>query len=1654
MRPAWNEGAGTSTSAQDSRDPGPGVASSCYDLLKEFRLRPSVGIRTWLVLLVLVAVTPGVLLAVHGHSASKRAGLEDARAELRSVAKLASASQAQTIEGVRQILSTVAAGPSVRRDDLLGLCIEYLRNIGQASPGYGNIGVVNLNGDVRCQGHPDNVKFNVADRQYFRSALRDQRFSVGEYLLGKVTGSPQLGFGMPVYSYAGELRGVAFATIDLRRANQRLQALGLPRHLQVVVVDATGTVLLSSTGAENGIGTTVTNDELAAAIRAARVDSVDTKDQQGMAWLHEIATVADLGGAGLYVIASARRDEILGHAGRRLTRELTILAASTGLGLLLAWLLSVRQIADPVLRLLQRMQDAALDKPMAPRNETPASKEFGELEEGFEDMLQRLRSNQEQLAKAQQIARLGFFQLDLQTQMYAVTPTVYDMLGLDPAQGPITVEQYQAMLHPDDRALVNTHRDRLFAGGKPLSLQYRIVRPDGQVRWLAGFGFVDRDAGGSPMMYAGALQDITDQQRLRSLFAVQGKINAAIVRTTGAQDLYERACQIAVEDGGMRMAWVATVDAATNVVVPFVHAGSEDGYLTLVRRTAIDVENHSAPVPTALRTGALAVCNDIATDVKMGSWKDAAVRRGYRSAAAVPICVEGQAVAALAFMAGAPNHFQDEERELLRAIGESLSLAMSNFDREAQRRAAEEQLKLLETCVARLNDIVVITEAEPFDDPGPRILYVNDAFERRTGYTRAEAIGKTPRMLQGPRTQRDALDRIQASLKRWEPVREELINYTKAGEEFWLELDIVPVANEVGWYTHWVAIERDITERKVAAQKEAQLHDSFRLLFLGNPHPMWVFDVESRAFLEVNAAAIDQYGYSREEFLAMTIDDIRPDAERQRLRARRFEPPDSGRDRAGVWIHRRKSGQLFQVDITTQRLEYMGRRGELVVAMDMTERVAAEAAREEALRSLSHSQARLARAQSLAVIGSWERFAKDGSATWSAGLYELTGRDPTLGPPAIEQAVQTVHPDDLAEYKSTMNACLAEGRVRRWTYRFRHPDGRLRWFEETISEPVRDESGAVISVEGTVQDVTERMDAERRLQLQLARTELLNGIVRAIDNRLDLDSIFQVVCESVERQFQVGFAAAGLCEPDSHSLRLVCIGSRGASLAAATGLAQGQVVPIGENGLSRCVRGELVHEPDIGQVRFAFPQALSCGGLGSLVLAPLQADRKVFGVLIVARAAANAFSSGECEFVRQLGEHVALAASQARLHGDLRRAYDDLRDAQQQVLQTERLRVIGQMASGIAHDINNAISPVTLYTESLLRRERGLSERGREQLQTIQLAIDDVAETVARMREFYRPSDVGTRRRPIDLNRLVRQVIDLTRARWRDIPQQAGISVELVTELGEGIPALDAVEGEVRDALTNLVLNAVDAMPAGGTLTIRTAQTTSETGAALIRLEVSDTGIGMDEETRRRCLEPFFTTKGERGSGLGLAMVYGAVQRHDALMSIDSAVGHGTRVRLDFPAPAPSAGVSEQPTVDGGAVEGSALRVLVIDDDALLLRSLVEILEQEGHAVTTAAGGRQGIDAFDAAVGSRAGFDVVITDLGMPEVDGRWVAQTVKSRSPAMPVVMLTGWGRRMEEDGERPEGVDHLMSKPPRLAELRTVLAQYRRHSERVSGS
>jgi PAS domain S-box-containing protein len=612
-----------------------------------------------------------------------------------------------------------------------------------------------------------------------------------------------------------------------------------------------------------------------------------------------------------------------------------------------------------------------------------------------------------------------------------------------------------------------------------------------------------------------------------------------------------------------------------------------------------------------------------------------------------------------------------------------------------------------------------------------------------------------------------------------------------------------------------------------------------------------------------------------------------------------------------------------------------------------------------------------------------------------------------------------------------------------------HDDGPHTYI--SVKCPLMDSAGKPYALFGISTDITERAEAERKLEMQLERLDLLSRTTRAIAERQDLTSIFQIVLQSLEEHFPVDFACLCLYDQNKEALIVETLGCKSTALAPELATPQQSTIRMEQDGLWRCIQGDLVFEGDIRRLSLPFPQKLASAGMRSLVLAPLLFESNVFGVLIAARREVDGFSSADCEFLRQLSEHVALAAHQAQLYQALQSAYEDLRQSQQTVMQQERLRALGQMASGIAHDINNALSPVALYTESLLEREPNLTERGRTYLETIQRAIEDVSQTVGRLREFYRPRGVLTTAAPVHLHEMTEQAISLTRAKWSDLAQQRGVVIQTKTEFEPGLPPILGVESEIRDALTNLIFNAVDAMPDGGILTIRTRSTPARGHTRIpgngmwVEVEVEDTGIGMDDETKRRCLEPFFTTKGERGTGLGLAMVYGVVQRHGGELEIDSKPGQGTCIRLIFCSGADLGDRAEK--TKGALPVAWRTRILIVDDDPVLLKSLADTLSADGHVVIPANGGEEALQIFRAARERGESFGVVITDLGMPHMDGHKVAAAIKESSASTPVIMLTGWGKRLSEEGETPAHVDHLLSKPPRLLQLREVLAACRQN-------
>jgi len=379
----------------------------------------------------------------------------------------------------------------------------------------------------------------------------------------------------------------------------------------------------------------------------------------------------------------------------------------------------------------------------------------------------------------------------------------------------------------------------------------------------------------------------------------------------------------------------------------------------------------------------------------------------------------------------------------------------------------------------------------------------------------------------------------------------------------------------------------------------------------------------------------------------------------------------------------------------------------------------------------------------------------------------------------------------------------------------------------------------------------------------------------------------------------------------------------------------------------------------------------------------------------------------------------------------LEQALSDVQHTQEVMLRQERLKALGQLASGITHDFNNALSMIIGFTELLLSDAEEMEDasKRRAHLHLIHSAAQDAAGVVGRLREFSRPTKSSDELPPVQINDLVAQAISLSQPRWRDQAQASGQTIRVTAELGQ-VPQIGGRAAELREALANLIINAVDAMPSGGTLTLRT-----RLDDGMVVVEVSDTGTGMPPEVRERIFDPFFTTKGDRGTGLGLAMVQGIVEQHHGEISVESQQGKGTTFAMRFRPlveQAAAAATTDRPTPP--RVRG--LRVLLTEDEPSLRQILTAYLRVDGHAIEAAGNGQEALAKFQPDA-----FDLVITDRAMPEMGGDQLAAELERRGSTTPVIMLTGLGDLMNEVGERPTGVDLVVAKPVTLAELRAAV-------------
>ena len=552
----------------------------------------------------------------------------------------------------------------------------------------------------------------------------------------------------------------------------------------------------------------------------------------------------------------------------------------------------------------------------------------------------------------------------------------------------------------------------------------------------------------------------------------------------------------------------------------------------------------------------------------------------------------------------------------------------------------------------------------------------------------------------------------------------------------------------------------------------------------------------------------------------------------------------------------------------------------------------------------------------------------------------------------------------------------------------------------------------------------------QRLEDLVFKLGTLNEVVELSARIPKIQDLLASVLQSTMRAVRANIGSIMLLNQEELTLRIA------ASRGLPEGLQDEAEIRVGEGIAGRVAQvGEPIIVDDIEtDPRFAKLNDPRYG-TGSFMCMPVRVGDRVIGVLNLAKkedqsggSVIRAFTPTDLQFLNALMTYIGYAVDNARLLDEaqdaarkLQSVVDDLKATQAQLVRGETLSAIGKLASGMAHHLNNLFAVILGRLETLLVKVP--DQESRRYLEIVQRAAQDGAEVVRRVQRFSRVQPVS-RTVPVDLNQLAQEVLELTRPRWHNEALLRQIRVDTALDLG----AIRPVAGELaplREVLMNLLLNGIDAMPGGGRLIFKTWMTGPD-----VHCSVSDTGAGMSEEVRHRALDPFFTTKGPKSTGLGLSVTYGIVQRHNGKLEIESTPGRGTTVTITLPAmgttmPAPAASPA--------LVTPSQLRVLIVDDEPEVRSALADMLGIAGHTAFQAAGGREALAWLEAG----QPVDLVLTDMGMPGMMGSEVARAIRGRWPHLKIGLMTGWDETEGLVADATSIVDFTLAKPFELKAL-----------------
>ena len=420
----------------------------------------------------------------------------------------------------------------------------------------------------------------------------------------------------------------------------------------------------------------------------------------------------------------------------------------------------------------------------------------------------------------------------------------------------------------------------------------------------------------------------------------------------------------------------------------------------------------------------------------------------------------------------------------------------------------------------------------------------------------------------------------------------------------------------------------------------------------------------------------------------------------------------------------------------------------------------------------------------------------------------------------------------------------------------------------------------------------------------------------------------------------------------------------------------------------------------------------------------------------------GSFYGSEAVWQRKDGQYISTESNMTLLRdkdGQIIGGVNFIRDVTEKkkvenlLLQSEKLKSLGELAGGVAHDFNNVLAAIlgrvqllsmSLETPSGKQERRKVMRELKKGLEIIEKASLDGAETVRRIQEFSRRRADDKYFTHVDINELVDHALEFTKARWKDEAESKGIRIQIKKELSP-LTTIAGSASELREVLTNLINNAIDAMPQGGKIRIRTFKENSYIG-----IKIEDTGMGISEAISDRIFDPFFTTKGPQATGLGMSVSYGIITRHKGTISVDSQEGRGTVFTIKFPVKAVKE-IKDEKTQELVKKERKS-NILIVEDEEDIRILLSEILASDGHTVSTASSGKKGIEVF-----KKGGFDLILTDLGMPGMSGWEVANTIKKLAPEVIIAVITGWGIQIDKDELKQHGVDIIVNKPFKVDQI-----------------